>query len=233
MRKLPIAAAAVLTLLFVRGAHAESRFYFELGGGPSFAHDADVSDHRGPNNAQIRYAHGDGLRDLGWNAGGALGIHLNRSSKHSFRFDLGGGYHRSEIKKLVAEGVTLSRSGHTAIGSGMVNAYYEHDFGDLAWFKAFIGGGAGVGFVAVDTGRSSSTVLIDDDAAEFAFQGTVGVALPLGDHVDLTAAYRYFGTTTPRLEAQQRDLATGALQNGNVDVDVGISDVMFGVRVTF
>ena len=233
MPKLPLAAAAALALLFVRGAHAEANLYFELGGGPSFAHDADVSDHRGPNNAELRYAHGDGLRDLGWNANGALGLHINRSSKHSFRIDLSGGYHRSEIKKLVADGITLSRSGHTAITSGMLNAYYEHDFGNLAWFKAFVGAGAGVGIVEVESGRSSSTVLIDDDSAQFAFQGTAGVALPLGDHVDLTAAYRYFGTTTPQLSAQQRDLATGTLQNGNVDVDVGISDVLFGVRVTF
>ena len=234
MPKLSLAAAAALALLFARGARAEANLYAELGAGPSFAHDAHVSDHRGPNNAEIRYEHGDDvLRDLGWNANGAIGIHFNRSSKSSFRVDLGGGYHRADIKKLVSDGVTLSEGGHTGIGSVMLNGYYEYDFGDLAWFKAFIGAGLGVGFVDVAGGRSSSIVLIDDNSTEFAFHGTVGVALPLGDHVDLTAAYRYFGTTSPQLAAQQRDLSTGAVQNGNVDVDVGISDVLLGVRVTF
>lgn len=221
-------------MLFARGAHAEANLYAELDVGPSFAHDANVSDHHGPNNGDIHYEHGgDLLRDLGWNANGAVGIHFNRSTKHSFRVDLSGGGHRAEIKRLVVEGVTLSRGGHTEIASAMLNGYYEHDFGDLAWFKAFIGAGAGVGFIDLARGRSSSTVLIDDSSTQFAFQGTVGVALPLGRHVDLTAAYRYFGTTTPRLEAQQRDFNTGTVQNGSVDVDVGISDVLLGVRVTF
>jgi opacity protein-like surface antigen len=234
MPKLSLALASALALLLARGAHAEATLYFELAGGPSFAHDAHVSDHRGPNNAVIRYQHGDDVfDDLGWNANGAVGIHINRSSKHSFRFDLSGAGHRADIKKLVADGITLSRGGHTAIDSAMINGYYEHDFGDLAWFKGFIGAGAGVGFVELERGRSSSTVQIDDDSTEFAFHGTVGVALPLGDHVDLTAAYRYFGTTSPELAARQRDPGTGAFQNGQVDVDVGISDVLFGVRVTF
>jgi opacity protein-like surface antigen len=234
MSKLFPAAAAALALLFARGARAEADLYFELGAGPSFAHDAHVSDRRGPNNGELHYQHGDDLGShLGWHGNGAIGLQINRSSKHSFRFDVSGGYRRNDIKRLEADGVTLSTGGHSAITSAMLNAYYEHDFGDLAWVKAFFGAGVGAGFVSFEPGRSASRVLIDDDATELAFQGTAGVALPLGDHVDLTAAYRYFGTTTPELAATERNPNTGTIQSGSVDVDVGISDLLLGVRVTF
>src|SRR5262245_50166088 len=68
MPKLSLAAAAALALLFARGAQAEADLYLALDGGLSFAHDADVSDNNGPNNADLRYAHGDDFRHLGWNA---------------------------------------------------------------------------------------------------------------------------------------------------------------------
>jgi opacity protein-like surface antigen len=235
MPKPVLAAAAAICLLLAHSAHAEANLYLQLDAGPTFAQDADVSDHRGPNNGQIRYEHSElnVFRDMGWNGGGAIGVHWNRSSKHSFRFDLSGGYHRADINKLVVDGVTLARGGHTSVASGMLNGYYEHDFGNLAWFKAFVGGGAGVGFVDFEGPRSSSLVFIDDEATEFAWNATAGVVLPLSDHVELTGAYRYFSTVDPTLEARQRDPNTGATQTGNVDVELGMHDVVLGVRFTF
>jgi opacity protein-like surface antigen len=227
------AAVAAMSLLLVSTAHAEANLYLELEAGPSFAQNADVSDRRGPNNGKLRYERSDEFHDLGWNGGGAIGVHINRSSKNSFRFDVSGGYHRAEIDDLEVNDVIVAEGGHTTVSSGMLNGYYEHDFGNLAWVKVFIGGGAGVGFIHFEAPRSSSLVSIDDDTMEFAFQGTAGVALPLGDHVDLTAAYRYFSTLTPRLEAQSRDPNTGAIQTGDVDVDLAIHDVVLGVRFTF
>jgi OmpA-OmpF porin, OOP family len=234
MRKASLAAAAALALLLARGARAEANLYAELGVGPAFAHIGHVSDSHGPNHGELLYENGsDMLRDLGWSGSGAIGVQFNRRSKHSFRVDVSGGYHRTEIDKLVVDGFALSHGGHTGISSAMLNGYYEHNFGDLAWFKAFIGAGLGVGFVEIAPGAASSRVQIDDSSAQLAFHGTVGLVLPLGDHVDLTAAYRYFGTTTPQLAAERHDLATGAVERGDVDVDVGISDVILGMRFTF
>ena len=232
-RFIPIVATAAL--LFASAADADPRLYLQLQGGMSLGHDADVSDRRGPVNGQIRFEHAflNDIDDMGFSGGGALGLHFDKDSKHSFRVELAGNYNRLEINKLVVGGNTAARGGHLALTTGFVNGYYEHDFGNLAWFRGFIGGGLGVGFVEIGEPKKSSTVSIDDDSAEFAYNATAGMILPLGDHVDLTAAYRFLGTSEGEYEATRRDPATGALSNGNVDVDVNAHDILLGVRVTF
>jgi opacity protein-like surface antigen len=238
-RFIPIVAATCL--LLGGAAQADPRLYLQLQGGLSIGHDADVSDRRGGTNGEIRYEHAglNDLSDLGLSGGGALGLHFGKSSKHSFRAELAGNYNRLEINKLVVDpkgpvgSTTQARGGNTSVATAFVNGYYEHDFGNLAWFKGFVGGGLGVGFVEFEKGRSSSIVLIDDDSTEFAYNATAGVVLPLGDHVDLTAAYRFLGTTEAELDSTRIDPNTGAFTKGSVDVDVHMHDILFGVRVTF
>jgi len=229
-----IAAACVL---LGGAAQADTHLYVQLQGGPSFAHDSDVSDRRGPVNGQIRYEHGElnVFEDMGFNGSGAVGVHFARGEKHSFRVEVLGGYNRSEIKKVrTDDGNTVARGGHLSVGSVLANGYYEHDFGNLAWFKAFVGGGVGAGFVDFGGPRGSSTVFIDDDSTEFAWNATAGVVLPLGDHVDLTGAYRFLSTTDPELETTVVDPATGAvMRRGKVDAEVGIHDLQLGIRFTF
>jgi opacity protein-like surface antigen len=233
-RFVPIAA---LLCLAVGSAHAEPpRLYFQLQGGPSFGHDDDVSDRRGPTNGKIRYEHGsfDDPGDLGWNGGGAVGLHFRHGEKHSFRAEVTGGYDRVEIKKLVVEGQDRSHGGHLGVGSAFASGFYEHDFGNLAIFKAFIGGGLGVGFVDFQNPSSSSQVFIDDGATELAWHITTGVVLPIADHIDLTAAYRYLGTTEAELDASARDVDTGIVSRyGKVDAEVGVHGAQLGIRITF
>lgn len=232
-RFIPIVATAAL--LFAAAAEADPRLYLQLQGGLSLGHDADVSDRRGPVNGEIRFQHAsvNDLDDLGLTGGGALGLHFDKDSKHSFRVELAGNYNRLEIKKLVVGESTAARGGHVNLSTGFLNGYYEHDFGNLAWFKMFIGGGLGVGFVEFGEPQRSSIVSIDDDSTELAYNATAGIVLPLGDHFDLTAAYRFLGTTEAELEATRRDPTTGVVSNGKVDADVGMHDILFGLRVTF
>jgi opacity protein-like surface antigen len=232
-RFIPIVATAAL--LFASAADADPRLYLQLQGGLSLGHDADVSDRRGPVNGQIRFQHAsvNNLDDLGFTGGGGIGLHFDKDAKHSFRVELAGNYNRLEIKKLVVDSNTAARGGHVSVGTGFLNGYYEHDFGDLAWFKAFIGGGLGVGFVEFGEPSRGSLVSIDDDSTELAYNATAGIVLPLGDHFDLTAAYRFLGTTEAELEASRRDPMTGFVSRGKVDADVGMHDILFGLRVTF
>ena len=227
-RFLPIAAAVCLV---AAATHAEPpRLYLQLQGGPSFGHDSDVSDRRGGINGEIRYEHAsfDDLGDLGWNGNGAVGLHFEHDQKHSYRAEISGGYDRVEINKLVVQGQTRARGGHLGVGTVFASGFYEHDFGNLAWVKAFIGGGLGAGFVEFDGPKASSQVFLDDDSTELAWHLTAGVVLPIVDHVDLTAAYRYLGTTEAELESRH---VNGNL--GEVDAEVGIHAAQFGVRITF
>ncbi len=232
-RFFPIVATAAL--LFASAAHADPRLYLALQGGLSLGHDADVSDRRGPVNGQIRFEHAsfNDLDDLGFTGGGGIGLHIDKDERHSFRVEVAGNHNRLEINKLVVGGNTAARGGHLAVSTGFINGYYEHDFGNLAWFKAFIGGGLGVGFVELGEPRSSSLVSIDDDSTELAYNATAGVVLPFGDHFGLTAAYRFLGTTEAELDATRRDPTTGAITKGAVDVDVNTHDILLGLRVTF
>lgn len=232
-RFIPIVATAAL--LFASAADADPRLYLALQGGLSLGHDADVSDRRGPVNGQIRFEHAsvNDLDDLGLSGGGGIGLHFDDDSRHSFRIELAGNYNRLEINKLTVTGNTAARGGHLSVATGFLNGYYEHDFGNLAWFKAFIGGGLGVGFVEFGEPHRSSLVSIDDESTEFAYNATAGLVLPLGDHFDLTAAYRFLGTTEAELDATRRDPNTGVVSSGRVDADVGMHDILFGLRVTF
>jgi len=222
------AATAVACLLLASTAQGELRLYAALRGGPTFAQDADVSDRNGPESATLHYDLG------GWNTGGAVGVHWNRSRKNSFRFELAGGYDRADVDKLSGDDTTLARGGDLSLATGLVNAYFEHDFGNLAWFKAFVGGGIGVGWVDMGPGDASSIVSLEGDSVELAWNVTTGVVLPLGDHFDLIGAYRFLATTQATIDSTRRDPTTGTVTaQGDVDASVWLHQLQFGVRFTF
>ncbi len=231
--RLALPATALACLLLASSARAELRLYVDLEGGPSFAQNSHVSDRNGPETATLHYdLGGDG--SPGWQAAGAVGLHWNRSRKNSFRFELAGGYHRSHVDRLTGDNTTLARGGDLSLATGLFNAYYEYDFGNLAWFRAFIGGGLGVGRVDFGSGDARSTVALDGDSFALAWNATAGVVLPLGDRFALTGAYRFLGTSEATIDSIRRDPNTGAVTaRGNVDVDVGLHDLVFGVRFTF
>lgn len=105
----------------------------------------------------------------------------------------------------------ISADGDVKAWSFLANVWYDFDLGNDSRFTPFIGGGIGAANVAVNysagiagsftAGASSNTYAVsartnfDDSSWVFAYQLGVGLGYDLGDGIQLSAQYRYFGTS--------------------------------------
>lgn len=168
----------------------------------------------------------------------ASGSGVSYKSEYDNRFDsvsaIHGGYAFGQYK---LEGEFATRSSKTSevdsqegggtvsANSLMINGVYEF-LPDSKWHP-FVGLGIGTAFVdAAGTKRANNT-LFQGNEWVFAYQGFVGVAYDLFDMMQLTAQYRYFGTTDYEVAARSNGAALEA-EYGNHAIMIGMN-YKFGV----
>ena len=106
-------------------------------------------------------------------------------------------YRGSGLKSL-AEVNDGKVSGATTSLSVMANGVYQ--FLPQAKLHPFVGAGIGMARIGADWKKDSER-LIDDTAWTFAYQGFAGLAYDIDKNWDVTAQYRYFGTTDADLKS--------------------------------
>ncbi len=199
-----VLAAMVGTAAYAEGPAKNKGFYVSGAVGANWANDSDVSgaasgkidfDVDFVGNVAVGYGYGNGLRMEG---------------------EL---YHRrSEADDL--SGTDLS--GKATVNGFMFNVLY--DFNVSRRFIPYIGLGAGLANVHADGVSPIGGSSIDDEDNVFAWQGILGVAIPLNDRLDLTADYRYF-------DAGDVDLQTDA--GGSINSEYSSHSAMIGLRYRF
>jgi OOP family OmpA-OmpF porin len=188
-------------------------FYVGLDAGASFVADSDIS--------------GGGLSgvasfDPGFNVGAAFGY---RFLEH-FRSELNTSYRRANVDKVTGGGETLIGAGDAGVFSAMVNGYFDWDLGIPV--KPYIGVGIGVGVVMVDSDASANVLIVDDSTAEFAWNVMGGLSFEVVENVIISGGYRYFSTLDATLDA-----TLVGFGSGSVDGEIGVHELIFGVRYEF
>jgi len=179
-----------LSMVFAGAALAE--MYMGVKAGYSQVGDTDVtlSGHKV----------GDIEFDSGWVTGIALGTTID-----AFRVE-GEFEYRNNDGELEIPGFGKD-DGSLDTMSLLFNGYY--DFQTDLGFTPYIG--AGIGLARHDDDDVDDTV--------FAYQGTIGFALPISDVMDFDAAYRYFATEDPDFDG--------------VEIDYDSHNITLGLRFKF
>lgn len=115
----------------------------------------------------------------------------------------------------------------------MANGYY--DFATGHKIKPFVGAGIGIASISAHTAAPSATTVSltsSDTATVFAYQVTAGASYPVADHIDVTASYRYLGTSEGTFNTT---LNNGLTPIGTAPTKISYSDniIRVGVRYTF
>jgi outer membrane protein OmpA-like peptidoglycan-associated protein len=188
----------------------------------------------------------------GFYVGGGLGYNILQDSDITPNAALGGGRFSTDadggfvgVLSLgygFGNGIRLEIEGNYRLNTGsgditqygaMVNALYDIDFG---WgIVPYLGVGAGYAWADIDGARRTAggvTTTIDDTQGGFAFQGIVGVGLPLGfvPGLSVTAEYRFFAITG--LDDFGGRTSTGVSGKAGVD-DLYNHSFLLGLRYAF
>lgn len=83
-------------------------------------------------------------------------------------------------------------SGDTSIFAGLVNVYYDFDFG--ANWRPFLGGGFGFAKVYINNASFSGVQFADDDDRTIAYQLKAGISYSLSESMDFVVSYRYLNS---------------------------------------
>lgn len=131
--------------------------------------------------------------------------------------------------KLEALGTSLKYDSTVSAVGGMANAYYDISTGTS--FTPYVGGGIGVAYLftsdsTVNAVGTTIPVYKNSGSAVLAYQAAAGIAYDITKHVTLDLGYRYYGTTTARLE-----YATPPA--GNDKVTFNSHNVIVGARYNF
>ena len=217
LRNALLATAAVVAMSpSLAFAQPISGPYVGIAGGVNILQDSDVTVQnvgRGEAEFDTGWA---GFLTLGWGFG------------NGFRVELEGGYRSNELGALTGPvtAVTGRATGGTQTQwSGMLNALYDMNLG-ISWLYPYIGVGVGYAQVNWDDVRTANGQRIDGNSGQFAYQGIVGVSVPVGvQGLSLTADYRYFATLDPEF--------TLAGTNNKVDSENRNHTFTIGLRYAF
>lgn len=173
------------------------------------------------------------LASVGWGFG------------NGFRAEIEGSYRNNRVAHGdwdffgTRPGPLTDNSGSVATTALMANVLYDFHIGPVT---PYIGGGVGYGRLRFDNvGGDVNTITvgdhvkIDGSQARLAYQGIVGLALPVTSvpGLAITAEFRYFATEPASISGQLQQ-ATGL---GTADYSVHASNenqsVLFGLRYNF
>jgi outer membrane protein OmpA-like peptidoglycan-associated protein len=208
-----------------------------VGAGAGFNYLMGSSDTIGTSSVDVGFAWGfAGVLSVGYGFGNGL------------RLELEGSYRQNDVDNIKASGIgTLPRPSGTAASYGvMFNALYDFRLGPVMPYV-----GAGVGYVINDwqdigfgqrtAAGNAANLTFGGDSGTFAYQGILGLALPIESvpGLALTAEYRFLGTAQVELDGR----ANGVVQFGgqrfadrqafSYSADNYNHSIMFGVRYNF
>lgn len=214
-RSSPLHALVILlplTLFAASPAFARD-LYAEFTAGVSIAPDQDLA--------------GGGLSgvvslDPGFVTGAAIGSRIGGR----FRVEANLSYRQAAVDEITAPGAVLEGAGDVGVFAAMANAYVDLLPG--APVIPYVGVGIGLGVVIVDSNANATVLVIDDAAAEFAWNVMAGASVPISEVLSLSLGYRYLATTNPELDAT----LSGA-GSGTVEGEFDVHEVLFGARLNF
>lgn len=150
--------------------------------------------------------------DQHYEPGYAAGISMGWYLPANLRFEIAGDYRQADLSRVIIRrddtvaalytpGEVRPVDGHSEIGTGMANLYYDLDL-DMP-FVPYVGAGVGGAFVSykiVDPNGGPQNPLNPitftgkDNTWAFAYQFMGGIAVPLEDGITLSLGYTYFRT---------------------------------------
>jgi OmpA-OmpF porin, OOP family len=170
-----------------------------------------------------------------WGWAGVLSVGYGFGN--GLRLELEGSYRTNDIDTIKGAPGRYSRAGGSAQSYGaMVNALYDFNLGGIA---PYVGVGLGYQIHNYDgvSGRSgTTTVALDGDEGNFAYQAIVGVALPIAPvpGLALTAEYRFMGTLGHDIDGSITTTGVGGTtRRATFEADNFNHSIMFGVRYNF
>ena len=121
--------------------------------------------------------------NTGYTASGAVGYKFA-----PFRAEVEGAYRHNTSKKQQGAHASVNTS------SAMVNGYYDFDQFNLPLnMTPYVGAGVGAARTEVK-GHARDVSVKVYKKTKFAYQGIVGVAVPINERLDFTTEYRYFNS---------------------------------------
>jgi len=231
LRSALLAATAIAALPALAHAQVVDGIYVSLGGGYNLATGADVEAKPTGGATQTGTVTFDG----GFAGLAAIGYGFG----NGFRVELEGNFRGNKVDSISQSIGGKATSGSQYTYGAMVNALYDFDFG--IGVLPYIGGGVGYAFTDWDGVRGSTTnsggtqLRVDDDDGQFAYQGIVGLALPLYDllpGLSVTGEYRYFATLDPELDGSRR-APGGASTPATIDAENANHTFLVGLRYAF
>jgi OOP family OmpA-OmpF porin len=174
MRKLAISLALASTALASPALARDDQWYVGVDGGAMIVEDLSLDIGTLQNAASID-------TNKGFDVGGVVG------------YDFGGLRLESEVSYRQ---VDAKSSGNASALSFMVNGVL--DFGEDDGIQGFVGGGAGVARVDMQT-VLATPVFLDDSDTGFAWQALAGVRAPLSKRWDVGLKYRFFNASKVNL----------------------------------
>jgi OOP family OmpA-OmpF porin len=103
-----------------------------------------------------------------------------------FRLEAEGGYDWHNLRQFDFNGVSIPASGHSNLGSALLNAIYDIPIADR--WAISVGAGAGASFA--DTAINSPIATTSGDT-HFMWQGIGGITYEVNPQIDLFVDYRY------------------------------------------
>ncbi|TQF76661.1 OmpA family protein [Elioraea sp. Yellowstone] len=217
-------AATMGVLPAVASAQPVNGLYIGAMGGYNIVQDTDLSF--SPTRAGSHDAEFDGgwagIARIGWGFGQvAPGIGL--------RVELEGNYRDNDVDGIKIGGASLTNVGGSQQTYGvMLNALADFDLG-LGFLYPYLGAGIGWAWTNWDSVKGGGVTLVDDDDNNFAFQGIVGLSVPIDavPGLAINAEYRFFGT----LKNEFRVTPAGG--GGTVEADNYNHTFLIGLRYAF
>ena len=182
MRKLVIGMALASSALATPALARDDSWYIEGDAGGMIVEDMQNLVSPGVGTLETR---------VGYDVGGIIGYDFG-----GFRLEAETSYRRASLDRFnVSPAITYSRSGSTLTGnvsalSFMVNGLL--DFGPDDGLQGFVGGGAGVGRVKLNSDSTGTLYDFNDSDTGFAWQALAGIRYPISDNVDIGLKYRFY-----------------------------------------
>jgi outer membrane protein OmpA-like peptidoglycan-associated protein len=224
LRNLLLAASLGVMPAAAAKAQVIEGLYIGVLGGYNIVQDADLSF--GPTaipNSEVEF-------DGGWAAIGRIGYGFALGNNLGMRLELEGNYRDNSVDIAKVGGARNGSGGSQQTYGAMVNALFDWNLG---FVTPYIGAGIGYAWTTLEA-RQGGVTIADGTEGNFAYQGIVGLNVPIAavPGLSLTGEYRYFATLENSFGTTQAFRAANAGSN-SVDVDNANHTFLIGLTYAF
>ncbi len=215
---LGVLPAAAANAQFAGPATTWEGIYVGAMGGYNILEDVDVSG-------------GSTSFDGGWAALARVGYGWKFDGGLGLGIELEGSYRSNDVDKVSIGGFTTGGGGENNVMAAMVNAIVSYDLGPNAWnITPYIGAGIGYAWNEAKV-RAGGLTVVDDTEGHFAYQGIVGLAIPIDavPGLSINAEYRYFAL----LEESYSTTSAFRTAGGANSLDVETANHTFLIGLTY